>query len=231
MTRASASASASGREGRGARARRILLWAAIFAMLVQIPLALVVAPAAENFVAPMTQRIFYSHVPAAWAAYLAFGVTALGCAMTLAARGERWERLAVASAETGMLLGAIALATGLVWASQEFLGYRALEDPKVITLGVLLASYLAYFALRANLDEPDRRARVSSVFGLLALLGVPLSYLASRVSIHPDFTRADESLDWRLGVVLLYSMLAFTLLYAALVALRMRILKLETMRE
>lgn len=208
--------------------RRVLLAAAIGAMALQVPLALVVAPEAENFVAPMTQRIFYYHVPAAWVAYLAFGVTALACLMTLAGRGARWDRLAVASAESGTLFGAMALATGLVWASQEFIGYEALEDPKVITLAVLLASYLAYFALRANLEDPERRARVSSVFGLLAVLGVPLSYLASRASIHPDFTRADESLDWRLGVILLYSTVAFTLLYAALVALRARILELES---
>jgi heme exporter protein C len=211
-----------------ARSSAILMGLAIAALAIQIPVAFLVAPPAANFVAPLTQRIFYYHVPSAWAAYLAFGVTALACLMTLVGRGARWDRLAVASAESGTLFGSIALATGLVWASQEFIGYSALDDPKVITLGVLLASYLAYFVLRAELGDPERRARVSSVFGLLALLGVPLSYLASRASIHPDFTRADESLDWRLGVVLLGSTIAFTLLYVALVALRMRILKLET---
>jgi heme exporter protein C len=200
-------------------------------MLLQILVALAIAPTAANFVAPMTQRIFYYHVPAAWVAYLAFAVTALGCFLVLLRKERRWDRLAVASAEVGTLFGAIALLTGLVWAEQEFLGYSALEDPKVITLGVLLASYLAYFALRSNLEEPDRKARVSSVFGLLAVLGVPLSYLASRASIHPDFTRPDESLDWRLGVILLYSTVAFTLLYAALVQLRARILRLEEENE
>lgn len=212
-----------------------LSWAAIVALLVQLPLALVVAPEAANFVAPRTQRIFYYHVPAAWVAYLAFAVTAGACAWVLLRKDadggtsvdRRADRLAAASAELGFLFGAIALATGLLWSTQEFLGYSALEDPKVITLGVLLASYGAYFALRSGIEDPDRRARLSSVFGLLAVLGVPLSYLASRASIHPDFTRADESLDWRLGVILLYSTIAFTLVYAALVRLRMRLATLE----
>lgn len=215
--------------------------AAIAAMAAQVVLAFLVAPEAANFRAPLTQRIFYYHVPAAWVAYLAFGVTAAACLWTLwrgdtegtrqsLAGGHGWaraDRLAVANAEVGTLFGAIALATGLLWAKQEFAGYSALEDPKVITLGVLLAAYLAYFALRSNLDDPAQRARLSAVFGLLAVLGVPLSYLASRASIHPDFTRADESLDARLGWVLLASTLAFTLLYAALVALRVRIARLE----
>ena len=203
---------------------------AVVAMAAQLPLALVWAPPAENFVAPLTQRIFYYHVPAAWVAYLAFGVTAVACAWTLARRDARADRLAVAAAESGTLFGAIALVTGLVWAKQEFFGYDPLDDPKVITLGVLLASYLAYFALRANLEEPDRRARVSAVFGLLAVIGVPLSYLASRASVHPDFTRADQSLDPRLGAVLLYSTFALTLVFVALVQWRMRILAAEEAR-
>jgi heme exporter protein C len=205
---------------------RLLLWSAVIAVIVQLPLALIVAPEAANFNAPLTQRILYYHVPAAWVAYLAFATTAAASAWVLARDDKRADRLAAASAEVGMVFGAIALVTGLVWATQEFFGYSALEDPKVITLGVLLAAYLAYFTLRANLED-EKRARLSAVFGLLCVIGVPLSYLASRASVHPDFTRPDESLDPRLGLILLYSTLAFTLLYAALVAMRIRLLRLE----
>lgn len=205
---------------------RWLIWLAVAAVIVQLPLALLVAPPAANFNAPLTQRILYYHVPAAWVAYLAFAVTAVASAWVLLRDDARADRLAVASAEVGTVFGAIALVTGLIWATQEFFGYSALEDPKVITLGVLLAAYLAYFALRSNLED-EKRARLSAVFGLLALIGVPLSYLASRASVHPDFAREDESLHWTLGLILLYSTIAFTLLYAALVAMRVRLLRLE----
>lgn len=205
---------------------RWLIWLAVGAVIVQLPLALFVAPEAANFNAPLTQRILYYHVPAAWVAYLAFAVTAVACARVLWGEDPRADRLAVASAEVGMVFGGIALVTGLVWATQEFFGYSAIEDPKVITLGVLLAAYLAYFALRANLDD-EKRARLSAVFGILCVLGVPLSYFASRASVHPDFTRPEEGLDPSLGAILLYSTVAFTLLYAALVAMRVRLLRLE----
>lgn len=208
-----------------------LLWLAVAAMAVQVPLALVVAPEAANFSAPLTQRIFYYHVPAAWAAYLAFALTSAASAWHLWRRDARSDALAVAGAEVGALFGTMALLTGLVWAGQEFLGYSALEDPKVITLAVLILSYLAYLALRANVDEPQRRARLAAVFGLLSFVGVPLSYLASRASIHPDFTRPEQSLDARLGVILAASTLVFTLLFAALVQVRYRIARLEARKE
>jgi heme exporter protein C len=209
---------------------------AIVLVAIDIPLTLLVAPEAANFRAPLTQRIFYYHVPAAWVAYLAFAVTAVASALQLGrgapgpgagAGARRWDALAAASAEVGTVFSLIALATGLVWAGQEFIGYSPFQDAKVITLLVVILSYAAYFALRAGIAEADKRARLCAVYGLLAFLGVPLSYLASRASLHPDFTRADESLDASLGLYLLASTVAFTVLYAALVELRLRYARLE----
>ena len=220
----------------GARASRVkrapwLLLAAIAAMLVQIPLALVVAPPFAGFNAPLTQRIFYYHVPAAWVAYLAFAVTALASAMHLRDGSPRADRLARASAEVGTLFALVALGTGLVWARQEFLGYSALEDPQVISLAVLILTYLGYMTLRGGIDDPRRRGRLAAVYGLLAVVGVPLSYLASKASIHPDFSRPNQELDPLLWALLLASTVAFTLLYAALVHLRARLARLEDRAE
>ena len=210
-------------------ADRALLATAAAAMLLQVVLVFGFAPEAAGFRAPLTQRIFYYHVPIAWAAYVAFGVTALASLLVL--RGgpaaARHDTLARAGAEVGTLFSLVALLTGLVWARQEFLDYDPFRDAKVISLVVLILAYLAYFALRANVADRPRRRRLAAVFGLLALLGVPLSYLASRASVHPDFTRTDEGLDPRLGVHLAFSLAAFTLLAAALVRLRARLAALE----
>lgn len=208
-----------------------LLLAAAGAMLVQIPLALVVAPPFAGFNAPLTQRIFYYHVPAAWAAYLGFAVTAAASAWHLRSRSARADQVARASAEVGTLFALVALGTGLVWSSQEFLGYSAIEDPQVVSLAVVILSYLGYFALRSGVDEPARRGRLAAVYGLLAVVGVPLSYLASKASIHPDFSRPDQELDPLLWALLLGSMAAFTLLFAALVQLRARLAAVEDHAE
>ena len=40
----------------------------------------------------VAQRIFYVHVPAAWTAFLAFGISALTSAMYLWLRDERFDR-------------------------------------------------------------------------------------------------------------------------------------------
>lgn len=215
--------------GRGEEAGRApwLPVAAIVAILVQIPLALVVAPPFAGFNAPLTQRIFYYHVPAAWVAYLGFAVTAAASAWHLRHKTPRSDQVARASAEVGTIFALVALGTGLLWSQQEFLGYSAVEDPQVISLAVVILSYLGYFALRRGIDEPARRGRLAAVYGLLAVVGVPLSYRASKVSIHPDFARPEQTLDPLLWALLLGSMAAFTLLFAALVQLRARLAAVE----
>jgi heme exporter protein C len=211
--------------------KRILLGASILSFLALVVVALAVAPAAEGFAAPRTQRIFYFHVPAAWVGYLAFAVTAAASALYLRSPEPRWDRLAAASAEVGTLFSVIALVTGLVWARVEFIGYSPFTDAKVITLVALILAYLAYLALRSGIEEPERRGRVAATFGIAALVGVPLSYVASRISIHPDFTRPESSLGAELATVLVFGVLAFTLLYASLTWLRYDLAAVEARLE
>lgn len=202
------------------RARALML-GAVGAMLLDVVLTFLVAPDARLFRAQLTSRIFYYHVPAAWVAYLAFGVTAVASFLHLRRPSARSDAVALASAEVGTLFALVALGTGVVWSSVEFSGsYVAAKDPAVLSLAVVILSYFAYFALRAGVEERTRRARLAAVFGLLAFLGVPLSYFAIKVTVHPDFTRPDQTLDGELAAILAYSTLAFTLLYAALVHVR-----------
>jgi heme exporter protein C len=203
-------------------------------LVANVPLTLLVAPQAidasgqPDLGGALTQRIFYWHVPAAWVAYLAFAVTAAASGVDLWRGKARWDALAAASAEVGLLFALLALVTGLLWSGRTFGGgYSPLTDAKVITLLVVVLSYGAYFALRASIDDRDKRARLAAVYGVLSFLAVPLSYLASRVSVHPDFARADETLDPALGWFLLLSLVALTILYAALVQVRLRLARAE----
>ena len=56
-------------------------------------------------------RILHLHVPSAWLAFLAFGVTALGSVMWRLRRRLVWDRLAASSAEIGVLFTGLAILT------------------------------------------------------------------------------------------------------------------------
>lgn len=215
----------------GVRAPVLLAAVASFAFL--LVLAFVIAPPIAGLSSVLTQRIFYFHVPAAVAGYVAFGVTLLGSVLYLLRREPGHDRIAASSAEVGVVMTTIGLFTGIVWSRVEFFSASAtggqdfafvlLTDPKTVTTAALWLTFLAYLALRrATAGEP--RARLSSVFGILGFLAVPLSYLSSVFSAHPppDFVLTPQ-LNPLLRAYLGAAMAVFLLVFAALFLERWRL--------
>ena len=61
-------------------------------------------------------RILYMHVPTIWTAYLAYFLVLVASVLYLWKRDLKWDRLAGSAAELGVLLTALTLAVGSVWA-------------------------------------------------------------------------------------------------------------------
>jgi heme exporter protein C len=91
---------------------RVLLTLAGVAVAVGLVFALTAPPDALQ---GEYSRLINIHVPSLWLAFLAFGVTALGSIMWLVRKKARWDRLAAASVEVGLVFTAIGLFTGMVW--------------------------------------------------------------------------------------------------------------------
>src|SRR5918911_5305793 len=82
-------------------------------MLLGIGMAFFYAPTEQ--IQGDAQRIFYFHVPLAWVAYLAFFLVLVGSIGYLWKRSAAWDRLAQSSAEIGLVLTSLVLATGSLW--------------------------------------------------------------------------------------------------------------------
>ena len=176
-------------------------------------------------------RIINVHVPSLWLAFLAFGVTAFGSVMWLIRKRLRWDRLAAASAEIGVLFTGIGIVTGMIWGKVVWGTAWDWGDPRLASTAVMFFVYLAYIALRGAVDDPITRARRSAVLGAIAVVQVPLVYFSVNLfralhqtqSIRPDgVTMPTEML-----IALLVNLGAFTLLYLALMAARLDVAKAE----
>ncbi|MDH3518724.1 MAG: cytochrome c biogenesis protein, partial [Acidimicrobiia bacterium] len=102
-------------------------------------------------------RILYVHVPSAWLAFMAFGVTALGSIMWLIRKDERWDRLAASSAEIGVLFTALALLTGMIWGRPVWGTYWDWLDARMSSTALMFFVYLGYLALRRATPDPLQR--------------------------------------------------------------------------
>lgn len=175
-------------------------------------------------------RLVYVHVPSAWLAYLSFFVVFAASVAYLLTKRIRWDRLAAASAEVGVLFIGLTLVLGSIWAKPTW-GTWWTWDPRLTTTAVLFLVYLAYLAVRRLPDSPARRARWSAVIGIVAFVDVPIVHLSVTWwrSQHqaPALLHVAPRMAASMATTLLVAVASFTVLYAYLVVYRLRVGRLE----
>ena len=175
-------------------------------------------------------RILYIHVPSAWLAYLAFGVTGLSSAAYLwkRTRSLQWDRLAGASAEVGVLFMGITLVSGSLWGRISW-GQFWTWDARLTTTAFLFVTYVGYLAVRDLGGTHQQRAKRSAVMALLAMLEVPLVHYSVKWwrPLHQNETVEQGKLNGLMLFSLFIGLISFTLLYVWLVIHRQRVLTLN----
>ena len=173
-------------------------------------------------------RVIYVHVPTAWLAYLAFVVVFLASVGWLWTRRPWFDALAVASAEIGVLFTGLFIVAGSIWAKPTW-GVWWTWDPRLVTTSIMFVMYLGYLLLRSLSTDFERRATRAAVLGIIAVVDIPIVHLSVlwMNSLHqlPTVLRigAGPALDASMGAALGVSVLAFTLVYFALLVERMAI--------
>jgi heme exporter protein C len=208
---------------------RALGVAAAASLAVSASLSLFVAP--PDAVQGDVQRLMYVHVPAAWLAYLSFLVVFVASIAYLRTSRVRWDRIAAASAEIGVLFTGLAIALGALWGKPVW-GTWWTWDPRLTTTTVLLLIYVGYLSVRKAVDNPARRARWAAVIGIVGFVDVPIVHLSVVWwrSLHqgPTVLRlGGPEIEGVMLAALLVGVAAFTVTYAYLMTLRLRVGRLE----
>jgi heme exporter protein C len=135
-----------------------------------------------------SSRIVFFHVPCAWTSALAFLVAAGYSVAYLARRNLLHDDVAAGAVRLGLLFAVLALVTGALFAKIMWGAYWN-WDPRESSFLLLIFLYAAYLFLRAAVEDPERRARMSAAYALFAAVLMPfLFFVAPRVtsSLHPQ---------------------------------------------
>jgi heme exporter protein C len=177
----------------------------------------------------IVQRIFYFHVPVAWVSFLAFFITFIFSILYLWQREMKWDAIACASAEIGVIFTTLVLITGPIWAKPVW-GIWWTWDARLTTSLVLWLIYVAYLLVRSFATEPARGARFGAVIGIVGFIDVPIVFLTVNLwrTQHPSTIIFEGGLATSMVTTLLVCIAAFTVLYVLLLVQSADLKSLET---
>jgi heme exporter protein C len=175
------------------------------------------------------QRIFYFHVAAAITGLTAFAVNFVSSLMVVIRKSRWWDNLAVSAAELGVLFLGMVIVTGPIWAKPVWMVWWT-WSPRLTSALILCLLYAAYLLVRNYVEDPERRAMVAAVFGIIAFLDAPLVWFSIRWwrDIHPSPMLETGGLSPAMRPALWVCWAAFQLL---LIYLLRRRFYLEAMRS
>jgi heme exporter protein C len=210
--------------------------------------ALAVALGFVFFYAPVeatmgnVQRIFYFHVGSAWVGSLAF-LVAMICGILFLRRPEkRWDTMAMASVEIGLVFLSLAIVSGSVWGKPAWNTWW-LWSPRLTIVTIMWLAYAAYFMLRGAIEDEERRGRFAAVYVIISFVTVILTFASIRIlrDIHPvvfgstleSAQGAEQGLQefsgldsMKMVITLNVTVIAYTVIFAAWLANRIYLQRL-----
>jgi heme exporter protein C len=166
------------------------------------------------------QKIFYVHVPMAIVALFGFVAGGVMAIRHLRSGDPSWDLRSYVAIHMSIILGVGVLATGSIWAKASWGHWWVWDEPVLVSFLVVFLLYCVYYPLRFSIEDPERQARYSSVFAIVAGAFVPLNFAAVRLAeayTHPRvLSQTGGSLPGDMRLTFLVSLLAMTLLFVTL---------------
>jgi heme exporter protein C len=171
-------------------------------------------------------RILYVHAPSAWMSLMVYMTMAVAAAVGLIWRIKVAHAAAAACAPVGASFTLAALVTGALW-GEPMWGTYWQWDPRLTSELVLFFLYLGYMGLRAAIEDPQRADRASALLAVVGSINVPIIHYSVTWwnSLHqaPSVMRLGRpKMPPDMLVPLLLMLLGFTLLFGALLLVRLR---------
>lgn len=137
------------------------------------------APVAQLQAGGLAQKIFYFHVPAAYAMYLSGAVCFVASAAYLWGATPGRDAWAKAGAECAVVFGLMVLTSGPLWAKKAW-GVYWTWDPRLTTTLLSLLVYVSVVVLRAFAGDGEAERKFAAALGVLGTVNLPIIHYSVR---------------------------------------------------
>ncbi|APG62926.1 heme ABC transporter permease [Sphingorhabdus lutea] len=178
----------------------------------------------ERLMGKMVSIIFV-HVPSAWLSMAGWTSIAIASIVQLVWRHPLAGISARAIAVPGAVFAAICLVTGSIWGRPAW-GAWWVWDGRLTSMLVLFLIYIAYISLVSSSSNKGETSRFAAIFGIFGAVNIPIinRSVIWWESQHqkPSITLGGSSIDAAYLYPLYGAILGFSLIFGAVVLMRMR---------
>ncbi len=179
-------------------------------------------------------KILPLHVAVSWLGMGGWTMIAIASLVELVWRHPLAAIAARAAAVPGAVFAFCCLATGSIWGRPTW-GTWWVWDGRLTSMLVLLFLYLGYIALTSALAREGGSSRIAAIFGLVGAINIPIinRSVVWWNSLHqpPSLTMGNSAIDPVYLYPLAVSTLGFSLLFGAIVLMRMRAILADMQAE
>lgn len=169
----------------------------------------------------LVQKIFYFHVPSWFVMFTAVFICGIQSAIFLFRRKPAADRVAFAAGEIAVVFGLLGLVTGPLWGRKAW-GVWWQWDARLTMALLVELIFIAYLLVRKyGGPGSDKLAAAVAIFGMA---NVPFVYASVNIwrTIHPQTSVVPTLVPGMRGAFW-FCVLAFMLLFALLLTLRVRL--------
>ncbi|MEX2600550.1 MAG: cytochrome c biogenesis protein CcsA [Balneolaceae bacterium] len=133
-------------------------------------------------------RNLFLHVPMWFTMMIAFLMAFYYSIRFLNSEEIHWDRRAETATAVGLAFGICGLITGSLWARFTWGTWWTFAEPRMNLSALAMLIFVAYFILRSAFNDPDKRAKIASVYNIFGVTTIPfLLYIIPRQlpSLHP----------------------------------------------
>ena len=202
------------------QARWPTVWLVVAAvMFAAAPILIAQAP--NEATMGLVAKIFYFHVPAWFAMFLAIFICGIASGIYLFREQASADRLAVSVAELAVLFGAMGLITGPLWGRVSWGVWWQWEVRLTLAL-ILEMIFVAYLLLRTYGGPGSEK--LAAGLALFGVFNVPFVYISVNVwrTIHPE-TSVVPTLPLDMGLPFWWCVAAYLVLLMAMLNARRRL--------
>ena len=172
-------------------------------------------------------RIFYVHVPTAWVCLVVYSIAFVAAIGSLWRGGSRWDARVEGAIEVGVLMNALLLVQGSIWAKPTWDVWWT-WDPRLTTTAVMVVAFGGVIVLRGMIQNIAYRATATAVATIVAAVNVPVVYMSVKWwnSLH-QMQSSPETVDEAMHLPLRLAAFGMLFLSLGFVGLRTRIARMR----